>query len=602
MVPGRKPAERAPEMAPGATQGLGVVGSAEKHIPLLCTVCPDTPRFSDVSHLLTHIASKGHLHHETQTKLKAHQDIAASVALRQYEVWYSQNGIETLLVERMKAKQLKEAARTRRNRVLASVPQAKDKRKPNRSLYSGTAVKLEEEDEEEDQAPDLPMYSGLFNIHNDSEAPEEYLESTDMMSLKGQVWPGMGKMDLANEEMKRTRNQRKPKSVIEKMRRTSEGIEPNQVVMTAGFEIERVKGVYDDSSSPIPGQEESTPPRKVPGAKRRKPEPLADISVNIPKQRRPSTRGNKTQAARKTRGKMKKSFQESPSKPLSHSPFWPNHDVFRDDDENSNSLESRRFGNSSQNYQRFDLHDRLGMPPLNPIAQSNLVSPTPSSRDLSSRMFGARDVNRGRTQHQPYLDAGTIMLRTSKGTNINNEKGTFNHIEASYAMKDATIYNASSRLPFNTLSQFSGLNQEPFGLSPSGSLQAKQEDYTYSGAGDSGQRASGSQFLSVSGTNPLLSHDRLLSPFNQTGVNMSLRSLAFTPVNHQREHLSNTRDTNTSLYNDEKSKQEMQPCETLGNGDFCDGKDPTLHATWALRAAGNEIGIQPNLNPEDLRI
>lgn len=76
------------------------------------------------------------------------------------------------------------------------------------------------------------------------------------MALKGQVWPGMGKMDLANEEMKRTRNQRKPKSVIEKMRRASEGIEPNQVVMTTDFEVEKVKGVYD-SSSPEPEQQES---------------------------------------------------------------------------------------------------------------------------------------------------------------------------------------------------------------------------------------------------------------------------------------------------------------------------------------------------------
>lgn len=76
------------------------------------------------------------------------------------------------------------------------------------------------------------------------------------MALKGQIWPGMGKMDLANEDMKRTRNQRKPKSVIEKMRRTSEGIEPTQVVMSAEFEVERIKDVYD-SSSPIPDQEES---------------------------------------------------------------------------------------------------------------------------------------------------------------------------------------------------------------------------------------------------------------------------------------------------------------------------------------------------------
>lgn len=76
------------------------------------------------------------------------------------------------------------------------------------------------------------------------------------MALKGQVWPGMGKMDLANEDMKRTRNQRKPKSAIEKMRRTSEGIEPTQVVMTAEFEVERIKDVYD-SSSPVPDQEEA---------------------------------------------------------------------------------------------------------------------------------------------------------------------------------------------------------------------------------------------------------------------------------------------------------------------------------------------------------
>lgn len=84
---------------------------------------------------------------------------------------------------------------------------------------------------------------------------DDMLHTADTMALKGQIWPGMGKMDLANEDMKRTRNQRKPKSAIDRMRRTSEGIEPTQVVMTSDFEVERVKGVYD-SSSPIPGQEE----------------------------------------------------------------------------------------------------------------------------------------------------------------------------------------------------------------------------------------------------------------------------------------------------------------------------------------------------------
>jgi hypothetical protein len=107
-------------MAPGATASTRASNPPNKQIPLICSVCPDAPRFSDVSHLLTHIASKGHLHHETQTKLRSHQDLAASVALQNYEDWYSQNGIEALLVERMKAKQQKEAARSRRNRSILS--------------------------------------------------------------------------------------------------------------------------------------------------------------------------------------------------------------------------------------------------------------------------------------------------------------------------------------------------------------------------------------------------------------------------------------------------------------------------------------------------
>lgn len=101
------------------------------------------------------------------------------------------------------------------------------------------------------------VYPDLFNSDKDGNGIEEYLAGADVLVLKGQVWPGMGKMDLANEEMRRTRNQRKPKSVIDKMKRVSEGIEPTQVVMTPQLVVERTKDVYDDSSSPIMGQEES---------------------------------------------------------------------------------------------------------------------------------------------------------------------------------------------------------------------------------------------------------------------------------------------------------------------------------------------------------
>ncbi|CAH0049503.1 unnamed protein product [Clonostachys solani] len=103
-------------------------------------------------------------------------------------------------------------------------------------------------------------------------------------------------MDLATEEMKRTRNQRKPKSVVEKMRRTSEEIEPTQVVMTSRFDVERVKGVYDDDS-PVSDQDVASPPRRITRKRRKPAQPLAEISSNIP--RGSSGRASRANAAEK---------------------------------------------------------------------------------------------------------------------------------------------------------------------------------------------------------------------------------------------------------------------------------------------------------------
>lgn len=195
---------------------------------------------------------------------------------------------------------------------------------------------------------DFPVYPGFFASDNENEAPDELLVSADMMALKGQVWPGMGKMDLANEDMKRTRNQRKPKSAIEKMRRTSEGIEPTQVVMTADFEVKRIKDVYD-SSSPVPDQEEAvriyvphlfmglgtnidqTPPKKVAKPRRKRGEPLTEISANVP-------RGNSRRITRSNLGQGKSSKPHMGYSRTSSSDITPlgqfkrSHDIFRDED------------------------------------------------------------------------------------------------------------------------------------------------------------------------------------------------------------------------------------------------------------------------------
>lgn len=179
-----------------------------------------------------------------------------------------------------------------------------------------------------------------------------------MMSLKGQIWPGMGKMDLANEEMKRTRNQRKPTSVIERMRRTSEGIEPTQVVLTSDFEVDRVKGVYDDSDSPPPGQEDEVwvscsllytvadqcqlVTRKNTRAKRKKPTALAEISVNVP--RGGTGRRGTAQPAKVSKPKLVQNNESNPDQ----TPYLGNYrlvrDVFQDEDAGSgmSTLDNRK--------------------------------------------------------------------------------------------------------------------------------------------------------------------------------------------------------------------------------------------------------------------
>ena len=82
-------------------------------IPLHCNICPRAPDFSDLSHLLTHVASKGHLSHYSKAKLRARTDENVRYELDTYDQWYDVHQIEKLLSQRMSSKESRDSTRSR---------------------------------------------------------------------------------------------------------------------------------------------------------------------------------------------------------------------------------------------------------------------------------------------------------------------------------------------------------------------------------------------------------------------------------------------------------------------------------------------------------
>lgn len=77
-------------------------------VPLLCNICPKHPDFSDISHLLTHVGSKGHLSHYFKAQVRSRQDATVRQQLETYDRWYAKHQIERLLSQRMVLKESKD--------------------------------------------------------------------------------------------------------------------------------------------------------------------------------------------------------------------------------------------------------------------------------------------------------------------------------------------------------------------------------------------------------------------------------------------------------------------------------------------------------------
>ncbi|KAL4893318.1 hypothetical protein BDV59DRAFT_201902 [Aspergillus ambiguus] len=94
---------------------------------LLCNICPKRPKFSDVSHLLTHVSSKAHLSHYFKLQVRSHQESEAVFLLEEYDQWYKSNNLAKLLADRMSSKAArKKKSQGRQTTLTKSVLEGKE--------------------------------------------------------------------------------------------------------------------------------------------------------------------------------------------------------------------------------------------------------------------------------------------------------------------------------------------------------------------------------------------------------------------------------------------------------------------------------------------
>ncbi|KAI1813010.1 hypothetical protein GGS20DRAFT_599558 [Poronia punctata] len=279
-------------------------------IPLVCYICPKNAHFSDLSHLLTHISSKGHLHNMFQLTLSRDVDDSAKLALTEYDNWFNKNGIGPLLRARKTAREQKDSREKRqqtpaglRGGALTTHSRSGRGGRANfRSRGNGrtmnrhnhTFVKSESSHGDDDELQrgleyhNVPetAYSwnhdvfylgestqypnhigGQFHDYMDDDddstrydaselyspfpvegTPDTIEDDTSALILKGVVYPGMAGFDSATEKDRRMRNQKKDPAVLMKLETNSQLVTRSEEVLDTNLSYQRTRDVYDDPS------------------------------------------------------------------------------------------------------------------------------------------------------------------------------------------------------------------------------------------------------------------------------------------------------------------------------------------------------------------
>ncbi|EMD91001.1 hypothetical protein COCC4DRAFT_71595 [Bipolaris maydis ATCC 48331] len=315
------------------------------NIPLHCNICPKKPNFSDVSHLLTHIASKGHLSNYYKVKVRSTNEESSRQLIEAYDQWYAEWSVEELMSERMNQKdkrrtRAKPAARsTSAPKVEVPVP-----RPVRRAAAAGsfldprlaeqqrqhTAIKVEQspspisqtagpvlrnrntfaphmqywptESRASSQSYTNPDYETSSEYSDPSERRRSYQHAaascaidddpadvadpmavSESTKLKGVYWPGMDIFDSATPEMRRKRNQKKDSSVVAQLELNSLDVEATELIFTplGTFKRQRRISCSESDGDEMDLKSESSPPM------RRRPA-LAQLDVNTSRRSRQS--------------------------------------------------------------------------------------------------------------------------------------------------------------------------------------------------------------------------------------------------------------------------------------------------------------------------
>ncbi|KAJ5121388.1 uncharacterized protein N7515_009349 [Penicillium bovifimosum] len=277
---------------------------------LLCIICPGEPRFCDVSHLLTHAASKSHLSHLCKLQLRT-SDPNAVELLKQFHNWVDSHGLAEKLSSRLEKRLEKQHKQDKQRKKSGQASTSTFGQTVNRALN----VELEESitpaadsasayldprlvdchnGEEKKYArftPSTPGSLPTLSSHDlpmtpshhlnrqdgtwDSREPtsDPFVESDNHMQasgstginkdraeelarLKGIQWPGMDIFDSATPQMRRQRNQKKDGSVLKQMEMASLLAKPNELVYNPEGKLlrERVITGNVEEYSPLKGE------------------------------------------------------------------------------------------------------------------------------------------------------------------------------------------------------------------------------------------------------------------------------------------------------------------------------------------------------------